>query len=364
MAPPVLELSGIRIQRGAFSLQIRDLRLEPSEFLVVVGPSGSGKSTLLYAISGRVMLGQGEVRVQSRPIHGLPPHQRPVHTCWQNGGESLFPHLNVGENVEFGLRVRGVGKVERRARAEGLLEALGLQGYARRSITSLSGGERQRVAIARTLAIYAPLVLFDEVTTGLDPELRKDLRQRLVALREENDVAMLYVTHDLSEAEELSRLTGGRVLILRDGEIQQAARWSEVYQHPANVFTARYTGLVNLFPGQIVQAAAGDEEWAFESPELGKLPLPGGSPPEEQGQGFLYGFRPESAELVAADADDAILAATVESITPDRGAADLRLRRGAQTIDVRAWSDRDCPALGQSVGLRWSPRRSFLVPKP
>ncbi len=357
MSQSVIEIRNIEVRRGSFRLSVEELSLDRAEFLVVVGPSGSGKSTLLDAISGRASVQEGRIWIEQRLMNSLPPHQRPVHTCWQVGGESLFPHLTVAGNVEFALRVRGVEKALRRREVEKHLTALGLEGYEQRSITQLSGGERQRVAIARTLAARAPVVLLDEVTTGLDPELRHDLRKRLVEISQRETVAMLYVSHDLDEAEELSRVTGGRVLILRGGEVQQWAPWNEIYERPANAFTARYVGPINLLEGRWHN----DEH--FEVPELGRLPIPVDQSAVPVSEKVLYGIRPEAIELTIPPAADAFFVATVEALEPDRGAFDLHLRCGELKLLARTWRNQPPLRVGVPVGLRWPAERCFLVPR-
>nr|VFJ46170.1 MAG: ABC-type Fe3+/spermidine/putrescine transport systems, ATPase components [Candidatus Kentron sp. DK] len=270
-------------------------------------------------------------------------------------GKTLFPHMTVLENAAFALRIKGVPQDAQRRVAGRMLAAFGLGDYLDRPVSRLSGGERQRVAIVRSLAGQAPLVLLDEVTTGLDPDLRAELRERLLAIRAQDGIAMLYVSHDLEEAEMLARSGNGRVLVLREGRQQQCAPWEDVYERPANTFTARYLGPVNLYAGRITK-----QGW-FEADGLGALPCPVDNPSTSG----VYGIRPERIRIAAEDErNDNLITGFVEDQKPDRGAVDVTVRCGdGQKMMVRAWGP-DCRfASEQRVVLWWRAEDAFVIPE-
>jgi thiamine transport system ATP-binding protein len=230
----VVEIDGRRI------LDDVSLAAERGETVAVLGPSGSGKTTLLRAIAGLQPVDAGSIEVAGEDVTRTPAHERGVGMMFQD--YALFPHLDVGRNVEFGLRVRRTAAQDRRRRVDEVLEMVRLGGYQRRSISTLSGGERQRVALARALATAPSVLLLDEPLGALDRNLREQLLLDLQELFHDLDLAVVYVTHDQSEALALA----DRVVVMRDGRTVQTAPPQELWAQPADRFVARFLGFANV----------------------------------------------------------------------------------------------------------------------
>jgi len=222
-------------------------RFAPGKITAILGPSGSGKSTTLAMIAGLISPDGGAVLLNGTDITRLPAEQRDFGLVFQN--YSLFPHLSVAENVEFGLRVRGIGRAERRRRAMAALEQVHIPHLAERRILQISGGEQQRVALARALAFSPRVLLLDEPLSALDAKLREGLRAELGRLLNELSLTAIYVTHDQVEAMSL----GHELIIMRGGRIEQAGTPLEVYTRPATPFVATFLGSANLLEGECYQ---------------------------------------------------------------------------------------------------------------
>ncbi|MEM9465030.1 MAG: ABC transporter ATP-binding protein [Actinomycetota bacterium] len=230
---------------------VRDLELDlaPAETVALLGPSGCGKSSLLRAIAGLEPLAAGSISLDGEPIDRLAPEARPFGLMFQD--HALFPHRDVGQNVEFGLRMTGVGSDERTARVGELLELVGLAGYERRAVSTLSGGEAQRVALARALAPAPRVLLLDEPLGSLDRHLRDRLVAELPAVLDATGTAAIHVTHDHDEAFAL----GDRVGVMADGRLHQTGPPSEVWAAPRSLVVARvlgHTNVVRMDDGEIV----------------------------------------------------------------------------------------------------------------
>jgi putative spermidine/putrescine transport system ATP-binding protein len=217
-----------------------DLDILEDEFFTLLGPSGLGKTTCLRMIAGFERPDEGRVELAGRDVTDLPPYERDVNTVFQD--YALFPHMTVGENVEYGLRIAGVGKEERRRRASEALEMVRLGGYEKRSPAQLSGGQRQRVALARALVNRPKVLLLDEPLGALDLKLRQQMQQELRTIRGEVGITFVYVTHDQEEALTMS----DRLAVFADGRIEQVGPPADVYEHPANEFVAGFVGVSNI----------------------------------------------------------------------------------------------------------------------
>ncbi|NJP65552.1 ABC transporter ATP-binding protein [Streptomyces sp. ventii] len=253
-----------------------DLEVGAGETVCVLGPSGSGKSTLLRAVAGLAPPDGGRVLLGGRDQAGVPPHRRGVGLMFQD--HQLFPQHDVAANVGFGLRVRGTGREERAARVARLLEMVGLAGAERRSIAALSGGEQQRVALARALAPGPRLLMLDEPLGQLDRGLRERLVVELRSLFRSLGTTVLAVTHDQGEAFALA----DRVVVMREGRVEQAGSPVEVWSRPASEFVARFLGFSNVVPATVSDGAAhcawGRVELVEPAPHgpVGLLVRPGG----------------------------------------------------------------------------------------
>ncbi len=226
-----------------------DASINAGEFFSLLGPSGCGKTTTLRMIAGFVRPTSGEILLDGSDVAQVPPHRRNVHTVFQN--YALFPHLNVFDNIAFGLRRQKVAKGEVRKRVEEALELVELGGMAARRPQQLSGGQQQRVALARALVLRPAVLLLDEPLGALDAKIRKQLRLELKALQEEVGITFVFVTHDQEEALSMS----DRVAVMSAGCIEQIGTPAEVYESPATVFVADFLGVSNLMDAEAVDRA-------------------------------------------------------------------------------------------------------------
>ncbi|WP_449044332.1 ABC transporter ATP-binding protein [Paracoccus versutus] len=229
------------------TLVVKDLNLAiaKGEFLTLLGPSGSGKTTSLMMLAGFETATSGEIRLAGRPINSVPPHRRGIGMVFQN--YALFPHMSVGENLAFPLKVRGLGKAEREARIMRALDMVQMGHFANRRPAQLSGGQQQRIALARALVFDPELVLMDEPLGALDKQLREHMQYEIKRLHDQIGITVVYVTHDQGEALTMS----DRVAVFNDGRIQQLAPPAELYERPQNSFVAQFIGENNTLPGII-----------------------------------------------------------------------------------------------------------------
>jgi sn-glycerol 3-phosphate transport system ATP-binding protein len=214
------------------------------ELLVMLGPSGCGKSTLLRIIAGLETASGGSVRINGADVAGLPPSRRNISMVFQS--YALFPHLNVEENIAFGLKVRRVSAEERKRRLDRVVELLDMGGLLQRRPAELSGGQRQRVALGRAIVSEAPVCLMDEPLSNLDAKLRHEMRREIRSLQQRLGITMVYVTHDQTEAMTMA----DRIVLLNAGRVEQIATPEELYLRPSTTFTAAFIGAppMNLLP--------------------------------------------------------------------------------------------------------------------
>jgi ABC-type Fe3+/spermidine/putrescine transport system ATPase subunit len=238
---PDVELVGVTKRFGdVAAVDAVDLEVQPGEFLSLLGPSGCGKTTTLRLIAGFERPDEGEVRIGGRDVSRLPAYKRNVNTVFQS--YALFPHLSVRDNVSYGLKQRGLGRGERRARAAEMLELVQLTGYENRKPRQLSGGQQQRVALARALVMQPQVLLLDEPLGALDLKVRKELQIELKRIQEGVGITFVYVTHDQEEALAMS----DRVAVMNAGRIEQLAEPGAIYDSPATEFVARFIGDTNF----------------------------------------------------------------------------------------------------------------------
>jgi putative spermidine/putrescine transport system ATP-binding protein len=217
-----------------------DLEVQQGEFFTMLGPSGSGKTTTLRMIAGFEDPSEGTIELAGRDVSGVPPYDRAVNTVFQD--YALFPHMTVGENVAYGLRIAGVAKAERAKRRDEALEMVRLPGYGDRRPGELSGGQRQRVALARAIVNRPKVLLLDEPLGALDLKLREQMQVELKAIQGEVGITFVYVTHDQDEALTMS----DRIAVFNEGKIEQVSPPVELYEQPATEFVAGFVGVSNL----------------------------------------------------------------------------------------------------------------------
>jgi putative spermidine/putrescine transport system ATP-binding protein len=217
-----------------------DLQIERGEFFTMLGPSGSGKTTTLRMIAGFEDPTAGTIELAGEDVRGVPPYDRAVNTVFQD--YALFPHMTVGENVAYGMKVAKLDKSDRSKRGEEALEMVRLPGYAERKPAELSGGQRQRVALARAIVNRPKVLLLDEPLGALDLKLREQMQVELKTIQSEVGITFVYVTHDQDEALTMS----DRIAVFNDGRIEQVSPPVELYEHPVNEFVAGFVGVSNV----------------------------------------------------------------------------------------------------------------------
>ena len=247
-ADSVIELKNIRKAfDGETVLDGIDLNILDKEFVTFLGPSGCGKTTTLRIIAGFEYPDQGDVFIDGKKINDVPPHKRNVNTVFQR--YALFPHLNVFENIAFGLRLAKKPEEEIRRRVKEMLALVNLSGFERRNVNSLSGGQQQRVAIARALINEPKILLLDEPLGALDLKLRKDMQNELKNIQVRTGITFIYVTHDQEEALSMSDV----IVVMNEGVIQQIGSPTDKYNEPVNAFVADFIGESNILAGVMLE---------------------------------------------------------------------------------------------------------------
>jgi putative spermidine/putrescine transport system ATP-binding protein len=242
-----------------------NLTIAEGAFFAMLGPSGSGKTTCLRLISGFEKPSAGQVRIFGQDVSETPPHLRNVNTVFQD--YALFPHLNVRDNVAYGLMVKGVDRAKRHARAEEMLALVKLAGFGDRKPAQLSGGQRQRVALARALVNEPRVLLLDEPLGALDLKLREAMQDELKALQHKLGITFVFVTHDQGEALSMA----DHLAVFNEGRIVQVGRPADVYDRPATRFVADFVGSSNVIPPDLTRALGGPARWASIRPEALRL---------------------------------------------------------------------------------------------
>ncbi len=285
---PIISINNVTKRFGAAVTAVDNVNLEigAGEFFALLGPSGCGKTTLLRMIAGFENPSEGQILIDGQDMAGVQPNRRPINMVFQS--YAVFPHMSVLDNVAYGLKVTGVGREERRKRAEEALELVKLGGYGSRQPDQLSGGQRQRVALARALVKQPKVLLLDEPLSALDAKLREAMQLELVRLQESVGITFIIVTHDQSEALSMAN----RIAVMQGGVVQQVAAPSELYEFPNNRFVADFIGKTNLFEGKVVGVEGGD--LLVDVAGIGQLRLPRA----EDAQGDVgIAVRPEKLRL-------------------------------------------------------------------
>jgi iron(III) transport system ATP-binding protein len=328
-----------------------DLGVKAGEFFTLLGPSGCGKSTLLRMIAGFVQPTSGRVRFGEKDVTSLPPHKRGTGMVFQN--YALFPHMSVGENVAYGLKLRKVSRSDRQRRVDRALERVGLTGYGSRRIDQLSGGQQQRVALARAIVIEPEVLLLDEPLSNLDAKLREETRMQIRDVQKSAATTAIYVTHDQSEAMAMS----DRIAVLADGRAHQIDTPRNIYRQPATAFVARFIGRSNVVPVTIesVEADAATVRFGDGSLVLRRSP----DETSQVGDERQASLRPETLRVVGEA--EATLHGVVESVEflgstamLDVDVAGARVTVSTPEIDIEE---------GSRIGLALAPRSGWLIPR-
>ena len=345
---PDVEIIDVTKQFGEVTaVDQMSLQIASGAFYSLLGPSGCGKTTTLRMIAGFEQPTSGEILLAGQPIAGVPPYRRNVNTVFQH--YALFPHMDVAQNVGYGLRQKKVGRAEEQRRASEALALVRLSGYEKRRTWELSGGQQQRVALARALVNRPTVLLLDEPLGALDLKLRKEMKLELKALQREVGITFVYVTHDQEEALTMSDV----IVVMRDGRIQQMGDPSELYERPVNRFVADFIGTSNFIKATVVGTdPATHRATVLTSPgprsgdpqELtmrGTVTASGAMP--TAGNDVIVAVRPERVEVVPAATDTA--AADGWTVVPGR------LRQGTYLGDQTEYRI-ETDAVGELVARR------------
>jgi spermidine/putrescine transport system ATP-binding protein len=299
-APDVLISRVTKRFDAVTAVDAMDLSIERGEFYSLLGPSGCGKTTTLRMIAGFEQPTEGEIFLAGQPIAGVPPYHRNVNTVFQH--YALFPHMDVAQNVGYGLRQRKVDRKEEERRVAEALELVRLPGYGKRRTWEMSGGQQQRVALARALVNRPTVLLLDEPLGALDLKLRKEMQLELKALQREVGITFVYVTHDQEEALTMSDV----IVVMRDGRIQQQGDPTILYERPVNRFVADFIGTSNFFDAVVEVAADADGRMTVRTGRgvtmHGVLTDPTAHP--AAGDAVTVATRPERLEVARVDDGD------------------------------------------------------------
>ena len=248
MSDSFLELKDLKksFTPGEYVLQGINLKIEQGEFVTLLGSSGCGKTTTLRIIAGLEQPDSGSVWLEGKDVTNLEPNERDVNTVFQN--YALFPHMNVADNIGYGLKIRKVSKADIRKKVKEMLELVQLEGYEKRKPAELSGGQKQRVAIARALANNPRVLLLDEPLRALDLQLRRAMQLELKRLQKKLGITFIYITHDQEEAINMS----DRIVVMNQGRFEQIGTPDEIYNHPKTSYVATFVGNANILKGELV----------------------------------------------------------------------------------------------------------------
>ena len=336
------------------------LTIEEGEFFSLLGPSGCGKTTTLRMIGGFEEPTAGRIFLGGTDVSALPAHKRDVNTVFQS--YALFPHLDVFENVAYGLKRRGVDRSEIASRVEDMLKLVDLAGYNDRRIGQLSGGQQQRVALARALVNRPQVLLLDEPLGALDLKLRKQMQLELKRIQSEVGITFIYVTHDQEEAMTMS----DRIAVMNAGRLEQVGAPQDVYELPATPFVASFLGASNLLEGEIVSAEGSMA--SVRLPDGATITLPAGRLPAPMGA-VSVGVRPEKLHIEEAggnpgEGSNAISAVVdASTYTGVSTSYECRSSDGARiVVYVQNLGTSSKPITpGTKVRLTWDPDHTFAV---
>jgi ABC-type Fe3+/spermidine/putrescine transport system ATPase subunit len=345
--------------QGAYVVRDVSFTLRRGEFLTLLGPSGSGKTTTLMMVAGFETPTRGEILVDGRDIASRPPERRNFGVVFQ--GYALFPQKTVLENVEFGLRMKGVPSADRRRRALDMLDKVGLAPFTARKPRELSGGQQQRVALARALVFEPDALLLDEPLSALDRKLRESLQNEIKELQKRFGISILFVTHDQDEAMMMS----DRIAVMADGRIAQIGSPSDVYLHPATPFVAGFLGETNLVPGIYRGAEDGHAVVEFKDAVLGRARLPADGRNLTAGDAVLVSVRPERVRVLTHQAERKF-AGVVSDCTFMGRHTRYRIQALGQvlTVSVTEWSPASVLCAGTPVWAGWEAEDAQILSGP
>ena len=353
MSDSFLELKNLKksFAPGEAVLQRINLTIRQGEFVTLLGASGCGKTTTLRIIAGLEQPDSGSVWLEGQDVTALEPNQRDVNTVFQN--YALFPHMNVADNIGYGLKIRKAPKAEIKKKVKEMLELVQLEGYEKRKPSELSGGQKQRVAIARALANNPRVLLLDEPLGALDLQLRRTMQLELKRLQKKLGITFIYITHDQEEAINMS----DRIVVMNQGQFEQIGTPDEIYNHPKTSYVAAFVGNANIFKGTVaeknghhIKVKLGDEVASIDTEEKVNI-----------GETVTVALRGENILLE----ENANLHATVKE--KNFAAGQLRvlltLPNGDEITASRFGMNADIQP-GQQICWRFEPKDAILVDRP
>ena len=344
MAKDIIQLKNINVTfDGESIIENLNLNIRDKEFVTFLGPSGCGKTTTLRTIAGFVSPDSGDILFDGVKINDLPPHKRQVNTVFQK--YALFTHLNVFENIAFGLKINKVPKEEIEVRVNEMLEIVNLKGYNKRSINSLSGGQQQRVAIARALVNNPRVLLLDEPLGALDLKLRKDMQIELKRIQQQMGITFIYVTHDQEEALTMS----DTVVVMNNGVIQQIGTPEDIYNEPVNAFVADFIGESNIIDGVMIK----DLLVKFEDVEFVCVDSGFGENTDVE-----VVVRPEDIEVC--DVNEGAIVGTVLSVTFKGVHYEMLVQTKNYVWKIHSIQ---CTTVGQTIGMNIIPEYIHIMKK-
>lgn len=345
-----LELKEIKKRYENFSLQSMDLTVQEGEIFALLGPSGCGKTTLLKLIAGLMKPDQGDLYYNGQRITTISAEKRGFGMVFQQA--LLFPHMNVEENVAFGLKMQGVPKEDRFKKANEMLSHVGLEGFGKRHPSELSGGQQQRVSLARALVFNSRLLLMDEPFSALDPEIREEMRELLLQIHQKHKVTVIFVTHDREEA----YILANRVGIMKDGVLLQVGKPKELYENPCHPEVACFLGAKNVWKGIL-------QEGQFITDHL-QLPLYHSKERFPQ-SGWLV-IRPEVLRVVSSREDrvqEGSIQGMIQNVSFRQGFYHLKVSISPEMLDVIHQVEPDFhPNPGDLVTLTYDVRKIRFIP--
>ena len=328
-----------------------NLGIEKGEFVSFLGPSGCGKTTVLRMVAGFETPTSGAIRIDGRDVTGLPANRRKIGMVFQ--AYALFPNLTVAENIGFGLKVTGEGKVEIARRVAELLELIGLPQLGGRFPFQLSGGQQQRVALARALAPRPQVLLLDEPLSALDAKIRVSLREEIRRIQRELRITTIFVTHDQEEALSIS----DRIVVMHQGVADQVGTPFEIYNRPATRFVAEFVGTLNLVDADVIEAATGRVR-------LGEVPVALNRPLSARaGERISLALRPETVTLGHTEGHGVVLSGRIAEVHFLGSVIRIRVAVGGQILSLDTFNqpDRPPPAVGAPVEVSISDRDLLVL---
>ncbi|MFC4278123.1 ABC transporter ATP-binding protein [Achromobacter aloeverae] len=356
MMPAPVELKQISKRFGqAQALSPLDLHVEGGQLLALLGPSGCGKTTTLRILAGFETPDTGSVHIDQRDVTDLPPNKRGLGMVFQN--YSLFPHMTVGENIAFGLKMRRVNRSEQARRVREMLDLVRLSGYEDRHIHQLSGGQQQRIALARALITNPSVLLLDEPLGALDKNLREGMQFELRALQQRLGITSVMVTHDQEEAVTMS----DRVAVMAQGRIVQIGAPQDVYARPLTRFVSEFLGTSNIFEGVLASDDSGRPAVRLDDAPQRLMPAAPAAALPAPGARVQVAVRPERIRLAANDGG--ALSARVQAVI-FRGshyAYEMSVAGRAAPVFVYHQDHRPVAGVGERVGLAWDEASAVIL---